>query len=397
MAKFVKDILKVGRFLTRDLFTGDRVEKEFTEADLQHYATEAQRSIALGLPIPAPWDHDDSTPVNVSAKNNAGFWEHIWYDETTKYLKGIVSIPIAEDASKVGTTVKEVSPAIAPFYEDGDGNSWNNAITHVGLVLRAVQHGQDNFVPLEKTQHTTPAIALSLYDEILSNVRASGNASGTNNNPTTPEEQRKAQMKKIIDILKKVGLNIGDDTTPETLAQRIELVGEALTSNGILSNPNLGKELDNTLALDLNSPHPVVRFAVRQAQESYKRRIENLVKTGRISPKYVKDSLEPMFNTLALSLDAEGNPKGNTNLDIVLQALELQPEHSTLQFKQTRTKAKADKQGEKQGQTLGLSLGMELELEEEHEDRQPTEDEINKVTAEFLRSQGRQELSGCLN
>jgi len=333
--------------------------------------------------MPAPWGHDGSSPKKdlSNSKNNAGYWEDIYLEPSTGELQGILSSEVPSDYERIGKAVKEVSPGISTWL-DGDGNVWEDTLNHVALVVKPTQGNQDNFVPLSqladnfKCTDATPAIALSLYDEIMENVQHSESKKGGDPTSTAVSEsdletQRKQAMKDVIDILNQVGIPVGEDATQDNLAERIRVVGKALIDNGITSIPKLGKErsghaiaLDTNDPLDINHPSPVVKFAVKSHAKNYEQRIQALLDTGRCTAVYAKERLEPLCQGIVLSLDDDGEPQANTSLDLVLNALESLPEYSALS--QEVIKAGKGKKGSSPKIALSIVGAEEVKIPAEY-------------------------------
>lgn len=396
--KFTKAILRTGKLWVRNLETGEREEREFTSEDLKRYEADFKRMKEKGLRMPSPYGHDGSTPLKdlANSKNNAGEWEDIYYEPTTDHLWGVVDVPLPEDAKRIGTTLKEVSPAISTWM-DGDGEVWQDTLNHVALVVKPVQGNQDNFKPLSELETSikkdAPAIALSIYEEIKTNITTPKGSGPTATKTDLPnpngEIDAMAKMKEALSYLAKAGFTLGEDTTEETLADRIILVGKALDDNGVTTNPMFGKEL-NGVALDINNPSPVVKFAVKSAVERKQDRINALIESGRITTKYANDSLAPLCSGVVLSLDKDGNEQGKSNLDILLDALENLPENAALAASTNKGKTK---KGESRV-VLSIQGAQELQLPDEGDVAKAlSPEEVDKLLAKQMATAGRTEFS----
>lgn len=384
MAKFTKDILRPGRFYARNLESGERVRTSFSKDDLKRYAADFKRMKDAGLKMPAPYDHDGSTPLKdlSSAKNNAGYWDEIWFDEGSNTLKGLLVVENDDEVKKIGKTVQEVSPGISTWM-DGDGTTWENTFNHVALVTRPVMQRQSNFVPVSQlsegkvlVERPAPdgkkdanghpvierlgAVALSLFsfdgkpitkpvkakgmslqEDVTNNLQAAGK---TNNQPpaTDPQSIQRESMKRVLQILNSAGISLAPDTTPDNLVERLELVGGALLDNGVLTNPAVGREhqsfTGSGVALSIDNPNPVVKFAVLQTAEHYRNRIQGLIDSGRCTVDYANKALLPLTQSITLSIGDDGKRKEDSPLDIVLSALERQPEFCALTGEQRKAK-----------------------------------------------------------
>jgi hypothetical protein len=94
-----------------------------------------------GIRIPVPFGH------SYDPKDNAGFLEELSLEGNA--LFGVLAIPRAEDAGKLGTTVKDVSISINPDFRDGEGRRYGEVIEHVALTTRPLVGGQSDFLPLQ--------------------------------------------------------------------------------------------------------------------------------------------------------------------------------------------------------------------------------------------------------
>jgi hypothetical protein len=94
-----------------------------------------------GIRIPVPFGH------SYDPKDNAGFLEELSLEGNA--LFGVLAIPRAEDAGKLGATVKDVSISINPDFRDGEGRRYGEVIEHVALTTRPLVGGQSDFLPLQ--------------------------------------------------------------------------------------------------------------------------------------------------------------------------------------------------------------------------------------------------------
>jgi len=316
--RFVKQILKPGVYLASTP-SGRKRRVRLTLDRLKRICETFQNMLKAGLNIPAPWGHDGSIPVRSAdvVKNNVGFWKKLWLDQKTGWLYGELEVPREEDASRVGTTVQEVSPFLAPEWRDGQGNVWKDAILHIGLVAHPVVAGQENF---QKAEESAMSLQMSGYlfaDE------------GT-------------ELERALAILRGLGLPLPDDTTEENLLERILIAGEALLKKKQDEEGEPEKETGEQKSPEKpqQEPAPVAMAAELEAAgqkikvleataskllgERYLSRIRQLVATGRCSPDYANKKLVPMAENLQFSLDEKGVPMSNP-LDPILEALEAQP------------------------------------------------------------------------
>ena len=399
--KFLKQILRPGKFLVNGLDGKRRVET-FTPERIKGFEKTFSEMIKDQMLIPGPWYHDQSAPEKKdklqahpdSSKNNAGYWEKVFVDKDGS-LMGILDVPVASDAEKVGQSVREVSPTIKPAWTDGDGKVWNDALTHIALVTHPVQKGQTNFKPLDpKSNEYSVAMSLFLGPESLTlpeNVdgeqlaiqlglspiqlgpveKEEEKAPGSFPSDNQSKEDKEGQsaqgvgsaahlgtttIKDALKILRKIGLDLPDDTSDTNMLERICVAGRAIVAKEKQdAGPGAGTkvvEQPNPIAMSLTpgvnssqstngsggsssnsgiqmsaSPEAIVKFATDQAKKSLASRIENLVKSGRTTPAYKKKHLDPLLTGFQLSLDDSGQAVPS-ELDRLLEALEAAPAHS---------------------------------------------------------------------
>lgn len=134
--RFKKDILHTGLFVLED---GRVIEA--TRQRMDHWCEQFRQMRAAGIQIPFPLDHSDAS------KDNTGFVEAIYRNGEELICE--VDVPLAEDAKRMGTTIREVSVSVKPEYQGGTGRVWRDVIRHVAPCTTPVVPGQNNFVPLD--------------------------------------------------------------------------------------------------------------------------------------------------------------------------------------------------------------------------------------------------------
>ncbi len=148
--RFYKEIITPGTYTVTTL-DGSNYEDVVDVARIKRLVATYYEMRAAGILIPAPYDHyeegkaigpDDPLLSVFDSRSNAGWWERMWFDEERQALYGEVDIPLPEDASRIGKTIREVSPYINN-YKSGRGVYWKEAIHHVALVTRPVRNNQE--------------------------------------------------------------------------------------------------------------------------------------------------------------------------------------------------------------------------------------------------------------
>lgn len=151
-----KEIIRPGTYWYRDEVTGEPKAYKATPDKIRHMHDAGNKMLSKGLPIPVPCEHDfeahPMTPAD-KLKNNAGWVKK--YTMKGNALFGQVAIEDPKIAAKLPTTIKWTSPWINSF-TDGDGDKWENVISHLALTTRPRITKQEPFPSV--------AAALSLED-----------------------------------------------------------------------------------------------------------------------------------------------------------------------------------------------------------------------------------------
>jgi hypothetical protein len=294
------------------------------------------------------------------SRSNAGLWEKIWFDEEQQILMGELNSENPNDAAKIGTTVKEVSPLLKTFI-DGSGRKWEDAPYHIALVTHPIQAGQANFQPLEIAaslcgeegfafsmsdieelllpEKEQPLTEIPVEDKTLGNhegVAMAENGEGGSVKDEVVKKVVKTNLKELLGLLKKAGIALPDDTSAENFVERLTVAINAITFEDDKDSENkppheqpmpVAMSLGDTTVAD--TPNPFQAIAENQARLGYVGRIEALVKTGRVAPAYALQHLKPKVEGFALSLGEDGSPQPST-LDEILGALEAIPENTIL-------------------------------------------------------------------
>lgn len=398
MPKFIKKIMTPGTYEVAGKTVYISPER------LQKWAANHQALVNSGLRIPAPWRHDPTAlpfrqqadSSDIDASKNAGWWTRVWVEKDALY--GEVEIPRGEDASRVGTTVTEVSPLITANFSDG-GKKYDEAMTHIALVTHPVVKNQENFQPAE----IAASIAFSSEDFLAkSQLEDSSTDLPFASENLTPDTQKVmatgASISKVIPILAKIGIRLPDDTTEANFAERIIVAALALScadeesdSDGSESPPSDSEEKPSPIAMSQETKlseaqQGQLAFAKTIITNQYAERVKSCLEKGKITPKQVED-IKPLFESVTLEFSAEGQVKPNA-LDQILHAWESIPEGSILT---NRTSAQLVKEKEAQP-ALAFSLGsVNFDFKEQprpNDSREMTEEDIDKIVDQQLKVSG---------
>ena len=354
--RFLKEIMRPATYLATAL-DGTRKKVTITADDCRAAATAGAEMLAAKLRIPAPWKHNLSDPLGPvdakakepDSKDNAGWWERFLYDEATQACLGEIDVPLEEDARKVGTTVCEVSPLLKTF-KDGSGREWKNAPFHVALVTHPIMGNQANFQPLEMAASldSGAGFALALSDivsfsqehllqpsgevgKLEASIQELAMAHAEKKETKTEEKAEKTAdsevsgeptgkataptMKELLEVLSKIGLPLPEDTTPENLAERIMVAGNALVKSREDKTKTDGEEPITEpvpVAMSLGESNmadsPFKAIAEDQARKGYVARVESLVNTGRLAPVIASTLFKPALEGFAMSIGDDQKP-----------------------------------------------------------------------------------------
>lgn len=191
--RFQKDILQVGVFTQEGGFgvldIDDKRLARFEAANVSFRKN--------GIPVPIVLNHDQS------AENSLGFVEKI-FKVGNKLFANLNFVN--EDAALIARAAGHVSVGIRKDFKDGVGNSYGEAIAHIGIVNQPIVPGQGDFKELGLTTDKGPPIFLLTQTLV--------NQPGD----TMPEHTPEALMKTLTAIL---GLAEGE-LTLENAAEKVD-------------------------------------------------------------------------------------------------------------------------------------------------------------------------------
>ncbi len=377
-----------------------------------------------GLSVPAPFRHDEKAePIRTNgdaqdsdAYTNAGFWKHLWQDKEGS-LWGEVDVPNETDIEKLNTTVEDVSLLAKPEWQDGSGNRYDDAITHIALVTHPVAKDDTPFVP---TEAGATALSLSLFSEEGGAGQSIGDCVALLQKLEPPVslpqsttidnfvERLATALNAIVPVIESGGAANSSVTKPPkgskeqngpiamslTLTQALSLLAEnkivnpttkeAFTPEDISAlTPEAPKPPAESLELSLEDK-AAINFARKVATNDYKGRIERCVSLGKITPATAKETALPFLEDLKLSFDAEGE-RQKAPLDAVLEAWEAIPSHSTLTgmnsatAKATPTGIFSDTQAFSLESTLTEESGPDFNAPANHDDLESDEDHSDMI------------------
>lgn len=337
------------------------------------------------------------------SRRNAGYWKDFWVEPTNGHLYGKLFVPDTTpsgkpnpELDKIGTSVTEVSPYIKQTeWTDGLNRTWKDFFAHVALVTHPVVPNQENFVPAQ-----AGAFALSLSNVLYrseadmalaappTSTRANADTNSLGTLPSNPKPDTAgldkaggASITDVLDALREFGLDLPNDTTQDNFAERVIVAIRALKAAkpdgegaadstrqppkgsseqpspiAMNNNPANGSGANNQApnnggaAFSFQSRHPefvggevpsdaFLSFATGERRQQYIDRVEELIKSGRITPKYADDHLLAHIQDYKLSFNPETKQPASQTIDSLLTALEAMPAMASLNGRNVSTTA----------------------------------------------------------
>ena len=258
-----------------------------------------------GIRIPVPFGH------SYDPKDNAGFLEELSLEGNA--LFGVLVIPRAEDAGKLGATVKDVSISINPDFRDGEGRRYGEVIEHVALTTRPLVGGQTDFLPLELPDGSQ--VEVWRFSPASLRPRTEGGSRSADQGQNTGHEDRK------------------DTDRAEALSLQEE-PRQAPVGAGLQTRPPVAVSAAAEVTGRSTEPLALAREVAQLRQSALDRELGELLRTGRLTPAM----REPARRLLALegpvSLQLAA---GETQLDVageVRALLASIPEHALIDLRQ---------------------------------------------------------------
>lgn len=369
------------------------------------------------LPLRLEGDRTD-----VDAYNNAGFWKRLWVDEHDGSLYGEVDVPRADDADRIGRTVVDVSLLAKPQWIDGQNNLYEDVLTHIALVTHPVAPDSSNFTRSSSSEKDPGVLACGLGDLVMAEDVTPTTPPATSAGPpaTPPPDSVAAATATVADALEMLSkmdppITLPSDTNSQNFLERLVTALHALQSahaaegagadnnTSIAEPPQGAHEKPGPIAMAQDSvlaaaaaaaaktapqtppiPQPAapaappapgtppaagtlslsqedqaaINWARNTTRLSYQTRIENCVKSGKITPKLAQEQGQRLLAGLSIAFSADGQlVKGP--LDLVLEAWEAIPDGSVLTGRSPTSTAKATKGSLLSGEAFSLAAGLQ--------------------------------------
>lgn len=350
--RYRKDIAWPGRYRLPD---GKWIQ--FSRNDTAFLHQRAREMLDAGLQIPVSWEHqDDAQPLTTAeakantAKFNLGFIADSSVGPDG-ILESIVDVPVASDAERL-EAVPFVSPEIRYNWTDGLGKLWPGpSITHVAVTPRPVNHQQKRFEKVSLSQYAaTEPIRLSLADyegdmaddvddTVMSDVPADDAASA---------EVPGGDLQEVLSLLAEQGLVLDPSTTAENFIDHLKTALHTKKAHVGAMDPDKDGDNDTSSVTDTDNDQgngniveessPVMmsmqsRLADLE-RDGLKRRIRDLLQSGRITPPLHKSLLNDL-GTVRMSFDAKAHLKPTT-LSVRVDAYEALPESHAFPVQMSR-------------------------------------------------------------
>jgi hypothetical protein len=349
--RFTKEIVTEGKYRTFDR-NGKKTLKELTAEDIDKAVATFDKMRSKGLKVPAPWKHDfgittftkitegDGGLLEDSSKN-AGFWDKMFTkinEKGKKVLYGEIEVPgsVADTdspASKVGSSVQDVSIYMRPTYEmtDETGEMLENVLMHVALVTHPIEPGQKNFEVLPDPNDVY--IAMSEYEADpndlpetdVSFTELSGllaEVAGIYLPASTTAASLVSNLTVALNQLKLMSKKESDDDGPESTPFRTEpIVMSSFTQTQLAAltktiNPDTGKPFTaaelGAVKQEQKGPtqDQLVMSAMAnhlqdQKRQGLRERINSLVEKGQCPKAFADTELYPKADNYVLEFDGQ--------------------------------------------------------------------------------------------
>lgn len=330
------------------IYQAPQGELRATRKRVERWAETFRRMKALGIKIPCAWGHQpEAEPADASqraerqyylSRLNAGYLDDMAVDDQGN-LSAVLDVPGCElddkgnlvawtrlpDGREVKTAVAEVSAAIKDW-TDGQGRTWPDSIIHVALTPLPVVAGQEGFMALSTAGGKGP-IYLS-----LTQLSGEGDMAEENDKPGTEggegEGGGNKHFKEGLEILKRHGISLPDDTTSGNFWERLCVAGAVLDGaeggegemdetepdgdeDGVSYSGEEGGDLtqeQRPVMMSLASARtPAEKKLLAKHQDEHKarqaKRIDGLVKRGM--PVARANKLRDSLSSYTLSLNSE--------------------------------------------------------------------------------------------
>lgn len=344
-----KDVLWPGEWT----FAGNRKLK-LKAADIRNARDEGKRMLKAGLDIPWCWEHQpDAAPVELSAVTYASpSARAAWARNTLDYVKDykVENVPgrgpvlfAAIDKSRLSATdidalqkCGKVSCRVDSNFVDarGKGTAYRGfTVGHIAITPRPVEPDQGPFHmsrTSEETFYMGAAVAEKTNDDEDKKGDDAPPAESTeaaSDAPVAPEGN--SDLTAVAEALRSIGLNIPDEVAdfpglviaikaggaPQPAGDPASLGGEnGQTTTSAANPPMMMSQAD----MQAQRPH-----IVKSDRREIGQRIDELLKTGRVSPPVAK-KLKNEFESFELSYT--GGEVAVTGIVASLKAYEALPE-----------------------------------------------------------------------
>jgi hypothetical protein len=322
--RFRKELIREGTWV----HPTQHFQLTVTRERMQRWVEKFRLLRERGIRIPVPFGH------SYDPKDNAGFLEELSLEGNA--LFAVLVIPRAEDAGKLGATVKDVSISINPDFRDGEGRRYGEVIEHVALTTRPLVGGQTDFLPLQLPDGSQ--VEVWRFSRASLRPRAEGEGH-------REPEQRKAPVSAPAPQEGKPEVKEAPVPSKAQTSSNSPAAADAQTSGKAHAardrQPAPGASARSEAAprsgAGLPSEAPALAFArelARLRQSALERELSELLRSGRLTPAM----REPARRLLALqgpvSLQLAA---GETRLDVAEEVRALLasiPEHALIDLRQ---------------------------------------------------------------
>jgi len=331
--KFKKAMLGLGPH-----HAGDKL-LDVTPSRLRHWKSLFDTFKAKGIKVPMAWGHapdaSDSQPLEMGKTPSGRPRRRVPLPEDcVGYLDAFDIHPDGDkaeltfdirrdkDIEKVEHNLADVSPVIFQNWSDGDGQRYEDVITHVDLVQHPVDHKQSKFEPIDAiacslrffesaNEMTKKPIVYRLQtdDEDDRDFEAkdddSNEETGADETTAMDESERIAS---VMEALARQNIVLSPDTNPGNFLEHLEQA--LLTANAIgggdVNGASNGLQAQAPDVAVMSVEHRALKaHATNRYRDGVRDRLAKLVRSGRATPAE-RDERLAAINTIQLSLNGQG-------------------------------------------------------------------------------------------
>lgn len=358
------------------MFDAEGNKIEVTPARLKHWRDTFAQMKERGVKVPMSWGHgnklEDFLPIEMGKdrrrraiplpENCVGYLHSFEIAEGEDKAELTFDVRRKEDVEKVRHNLADVSPVILSKIKDGDGNLYEDVMTHVDLVQHPVDHRQSDFEEVEviacslryvDSAHEEPetqifrmqtdaeeATTTPPSDETPAAPDAeAAKVPDAQGNPSKVSDQER--LGEVIESLRAMNVVLSNDTTTENFLEHLQqalLTVKAMEGDSMAEESGQEQVTSPNVAMMSAETRALKAHAESQHRKTVAARMSSLVATGRATPAEI-EAREDSLKVLKLSLDNAGEHQATALESWILSREEIPA--GTMWDAETRTKMSA--------------------------------------------------------